>query len=85
LVIGGEEWLVKKEKWELVVAKTVELVDAYENYGGMETADGGEVEKGWKGKARSAVRGVMGRGRDSWEEDEGWVALEEKLKELRGT
>lgn len=83
LAIQGEEWLVEKEGWEVVFMKTSELVDAYENYGGMEAVGGGEVEKGWKGKARSAVRGVMGKARDSWEASEGWVTLEAKLEELK--
>lgn len=79
---AGEEWLVEKEAWEAVVGVTDNLVSAYENYGGMEKEGGELVEKGWRGKARSAVRGVMAKGRDAWEGSEGWVLLEGRLEEL---
>ena len=37
------------------------LVSALENYGPRERADGGgEVEKSWRMKARTALRGVLG-------------------------
>jgi hypothetical protein len=58
-------------------------VSAYENYGTMETEDGGLVEKSWRMKARSAVRGVMGRARDSWEGSEEWTLLENLLDGLK--
>jgi hypothetical protein len=58
-------------------------VSAYENYGPMEV-EGKEVERGWRSKARAAVKGVMGRGRDAWEGSEGWETLEARLEELKG-
>jgi tetratricopeptide (TPR) repeat protein len=84
MVTAGEEWVLDKEAWKGVVGATDNLVSAYENYGPMEGVDGKEVERGWRGKARSAVRGVMGRGRDAWEGSEEWEILEGKLEELRG-
>ncbi|CAL3962978.1 unnamed protein product [Diplocarpon coronariae] len=88
LVVGaaGEEWLLEHEAWRGVVGVTENLVSAYENYGPMEKAGegGGEVERAWRGKARSAVRGVMARARDAWEGSEGWAALEGRLAELQG-
>ncbi|KAH7355095.1 hypothetical protein BKA65DRAFT_593162 [Rhexocercosporidium sp. MPI-PUGE-AT-0058] len=79
------EWLVEKEGWRAVVGVTDNLVSAYENYGGMERwGENGEVvEKGWKMKARSAVRGVMGKARDAWEGSEEWGVLEGRLEELK--
>ncbi|CZS89112.1 probable TPR repeat-containing protein [Rhynchosporium agropyri] len=80
------EWLVQKEAWKAVVDVTDNLVSAYENYGGMERFGGGEgeeVEKGWRGKARSAVRGVMAKARDAWEGSEDWAVLEGRLEELK--
>ncbi|TVY16810.1 TPR repeat-containing protein [Lachnellula arida] len=87
----GEEWLRGVEGWRAVVAVTDNLVSAYENYGTMEKngVDGGGdgevvlVEKSWRMKARSAVRGVMGRARDSWEGTEEWGMLEGLLDGLK--
>ncbi|PMD35993.1 hypothetical protein L207DRAFT_494704 [Hyaloscypha variabilis F] len=83
MVTGGEEWMLDKEAWKGVVGATDNLVSAYENYGPMETVDGKEVEKAWRSKARSAVKGVMGKGRDAWEGSEGWEVLEARLEELK--
>jgi tetratricopeptide (TPR) repeat protein len=80
---GGEEWLVEEEAWKGVVGATDNLVSAYENYGPMEV-EGKEVERGWRSKARAAVKGIMGRGRDAWEGSEGWETLEGRLEELKG-
>ncbi|KAM3086265.1 hypothetical protein ACMFMG_000402 [Clarireedia jacksonii] len=73
---GGEKWLEDEGEWEVVVGWTERLCSAYENYGD------GEGEGKWKGKARKAVRGVLGRARDVWEGTKGWdrlVALQEEL------
>lgn len=81
----SESWLQEKEEWRVVVEQTDNLVSAYENYGPQERGDGGtEVEPRWKTKARSAVRGIMGKARDAWE-DSGreWELLGERLEELR--
>ncbi|PMD62625.1 uncharacterized protein K444DRAFT_524962 [Hyaloscypha bicolor E] len=82
MVTVGEEWMLDAEAWKGVVGATDNLVSAYENYGPMEV-DGKEVERGWRSKARSAVKGVMGRGRDAWEGSEGWEVLEGLLEELK--
>ncbi|KAE9371367.1 hypothetical protein N431DRAFT_426032 [Stipitochalara longipes BDJ] len=83
MVTSGEEWKLDKEAWKGVVGATDNLVSAYENYGPMEMVNGNEVEKGWRAKARSAIKGVMGKGRDAWEGSEGWEALEGRLEELK--
>ncbi|KAF2817382.1 TPR-like protein [Mytilinidion resinicola] len=78
------------EQWEGVVDATVELADAYESLGEMERTEGlaagsGEVvAKDWRFKARSAVRGIMGRGKESWEGTEGWERLVMALEGLKG-
>lgn len=73
--------------WEGLVDATVELVGAYESLGGMERTEGlgaGEpVARDWRFKARSAVRGVMGRGKESWEDSKGWERLKEALEGLK--
>lgn len=72
--MNEEGWLEKEEVWMQVVGATERLVGAYENFG---------EEGKWKGKARSAVRGVMGKGRDFWEGTRGWETLEGLMGELK--
>lgn len=79
-----EAWLQEKGAWQMVVAATDNLVSAYENYGPQEMANGEEVEKSWKTKARSAVRGVVGKARDAWEDSgEEWELVLQRLEELK--
>lgn len=69
--------------WDEVVEATIELVDGYESLG-VRTDDAGvEVLPDWKFKARSAIRGVMGKGRELYSEHEGYERLKERLAELR--
>lgn len=82
-------WETESEKrWNEVVEATVRLSDSYESLGPKERTEGmgaGEVVmKDWKFKARSAVRGIMGRGKDSWEDTEGWERLRDVTEGLRG-
>ncbi|KAI9757434.1 MAG: hypothetical protein M4579_003450 [Chaenotheca gracillima] len=91
-VISQPGWETGTEKrWEAVVDATIELADAYESLGEMEKTEGlsaGEgqlVAKDWKFKARSAIRGILGRGKESWEGTEGWDRLKDKIEDLKGT
>ncbi len=68
---GGGNWLEDKEGWRTVVERTDELVSVFENYGPEVL----EIGSRWKGKARSAVRSVMGKAKESWEGSEGWERL----------
>lgn len=81
---AGEKWLEDKEMWAGVANATDGLAAALESYGPMEKKGGGEVEKGWKMKARSAVRGVMGKARGIWDETDEFAMLEARLEELKG-
>ncbi|KAI9793261.1 MAG: hypothetical protein M1816_000682 [Peltula sp. TS41687] len=81
-------WETGTEKqWNGIVEATVELVDAYESLGSMEGTNGAHadtaVTTGWRFKARNAVRGVLGRGRDSWEGSVEWDRLQERLQQLK--
>ena len=77
-------------EWNAVVEMTVDLVDAYETLGprerteGLAGGSGDLVAKDWKFKSRSAVRSVMGKGKDNWEDSAGWEKLVERLEELKG-
>jgi hypothetical protein len=90
-VVVQPGWETGKESdWNGIVEATVDLVSAYETFGPREKTEGlgagGElVMKEWKFKSRSAVRGIMGRGRDSWEGTKGWNRLVEALEGLKGS
>jgi hypothetical protein len=73
-----------EKSWNEVVEATVGLVDAYRELGDMERErTGGKVEEKWAFKARTAVRGVLGKGRETWEESEGWEKLEAAVEGLK--
>jgi tetratricopeptide (TPR) repeat protein len=86
-----------QKRWNQIVKATERLVrDGYAKIGGMtkEREDGsipegegeGEEElvaKDWRFKSRSAVRGILGKGKD-WEGTEGWTQLKELLSEVDG-
>ncbi|KAL5041035.1 hypothetical protein BDW71DRAFT_19591 [Aspergillus fruticulosus] len=83
-----------EKRWMEIVSATERLVrSGYAKYGPLDKEDeGGEerkvgdgdekelVAKDWRFKARSAVRGIMGKGKEYWEDTEGW----RRLKELQG-
>jgi hypothetical protein len=75
----ARDWTVDEGAWTVVVQRTDELVSVYENWGpSVET-----IGSKWKGKARSAVRSVMGKGKERWEGSEGWKVLENLMEGLR--
>ncbi|KAL1983689.1 hypothetical protein VTN96DRAFT_10118 [Rasamsonia emersonii] len=84
-----------EKKWMEVVRATERLVrEGYAKIGGMEkegqddkAAEGEErelVAKDWRFKARSAVRGILGKGKEFWEDSEGWRRLKELAAEVSG-
>lgn len=83
-----------EKKWMDVVRATERLVrDGYAKYGpmekegqdGMPEGEGELVAKDWRFKARSAVRGIMGKGKEFWEDTEGWDRLKELASEVSGS
>ncbi|KAI3330358.1 hypothetical protein F4824DRAFT_478949 [Ustulina deusta] len=72
-------WLTDAEEWDVVVQRTSDLVAAYENYGSRLDSIGTK----WKGKARSAIRSVMGKAKESWEGDFRWTMLRDMVDDLR--
>jgi len=86
IATAGNRWLEDEEQWKSAAITTDALVSAFENYGPQESVDGqGEVEKGWKAKARSAVRGVLGKARDVWEGTTEFEMLKGRLEELKNS
>lgn len=86
------EWEASTEaRWNAVVDATVELADAYESLGQMGKTEGlaagsGElVAKDWKFKARSAVKSIMGKGKEMWEDSEGWGRLQASMDGLKSS
>ncbi|AEO67361.1 uncharacterized protein THITE_2116265, partial [Thermothielavioides terrestris NRRL 8126] len=77
---GGDSgnWLEDAQGWKTVVDRTDELVSLLENYG----AEVAEIGPRWKGKARSAVRSVMGKAKESWEGSAEWERLVALLEGL---
>lgn len=78
----------REEEWDGVVGETERLVGAYRELGqmekeGMASGSGEVVERQWRFKARSAVRGIMGRGKGIWEGTKGWERLQELLDGLK--
>ncbi|KAF1354249.1 TPR-like protein [Lizonia empirigonia] len=89
-VTSQPKWEDQDEKvWDAVAQQTVDLVDAYETLGPRErteglAADSAElVAKDWKFKARSAIRSVMGKGKEAWEDSKGWDMLVQRMDELK--
>ena len=74
-----------KAAWEAVAAATETLVKAYEALAGKERErTGGKVIEGdWKFKAKTAVRGVLGKGREMWEDSNEFRRLEGLMETLK--
>ena len=75
------DWTVDEAAWQEVVKRTDDLVSMLENYG----ADVPSVGARWKSKARMAVLSVMRKGKESWEDTEGWNALVQLMEGLKST
>ncbi len=89
-LVASSTWETGTEdQWNDVVDGTLELVDAYESLGPMDRTEGlgaGEgvpVAKDWRFKARNALRVIMGRGRASWEDTDGWEKLKSRMEEIK--
>ncbi|KAL7822632.1 hypothetical protein V8C26DRAFT_251688 [Trichoderma gracile] len=76
---GSADWTSDEAAWMEVVKRTDELVSVLENWG----PDVESIGAKWKGKARSALRSVMGRGKATWEGTEGWRTLEGLMEGLK--
>ena len=83
---GTEE---AKMLWTEVAEATSDLADAYESLGerareaGM--AEGELVAKDWKFKARSAIRGILGRAKEGWDGSPELAMLRQKLEAFKMT
>ncbi|KAH7322899.1 hypothetical protein B0I35DRAFT_426694 [Stachybotrys elegans] len=75
----SRDWTSDKTAWEDVVKRTDELASALETWG----PDVETIGIKWRGRVRSAVRTVMSRGRESWEDSEEWKTLEGIMEGLK--
>jgi len=69
--------------WKAAVEEGAKLLDAYRNLGEKPGRMGGEVCKDWRYQARSALRGLKGRGKTSHEGSEAWDELEGLLEDTK--
>ena len=69
--------------WDTAVEEAEKLIDAYRNLGEKPGRIGGVVCKDWRYQARSALRGLKGRGKTSHERTVGWDKLEDLLQDLK--
>jgi tetratricopeptide (TPR) repeat protein len=69
--------------WKAAVEEGRRLLDAYRNLGEKPGRMGGEVCKDWRYQARSALRGLKGRGKTSHEGTEAWDELESLLEDTK--
>ncbi len=85
---GWDSGTAETEKlWKDVAEATSDLVDAYESLGErtMESGlgEGEVVAKDWRFKARSAIRGIVGRAKENWEGSPEMEMLTRKLDDLK--
>ncbi|KAF7554904.1 hypothetical protein G7046_g6684 [Stylonectria norvegica] len=78
---ASKDWINNDKAFTVVVERTDELVSMLENWGPEVDTIGAK----WRGKARSAVRSVMGKGKESWEGTEGWKTLESLMEGLKNS
>ena len=79
-----------QRQWNQMVEATIELTEGYKSLGqrAKESSDGNQpwqgevVAKDWRFKARSAVRGVLGKANECWGRSDGWERLQEVLNGL---
>lgn len=74
-----------EKEWDELVDATIDLVDAYQSLGDLGRTGGSSelVAKDWRFKARTCVRGAMGKGKQNWEYTTGWERLKNSLEELK--
>ena len=82
-VSNNPELDTNEQIWNESVDACSDLCAAYESLGEMPGKYGaGEVVcKDWKYKARSTVRSLMSKGRDMWQDSEGWNTLQDLKSE----
>ena len=87
---GWESGTAETENlWKDVAEATSDLADAYESLGERTResglSEGEPVAKDWRFKARSAIRGIVGRAKESWEGSPELEMLRGKLDDLKST
>lgn len=75
---------IDEKVWNDTVEACEDLVAAYESLGEMEGkyGPGSLVCKDWKYKARSTIKSLMSKGKNSWDGSDGWERLLEARSQL---
>ncbi|KAK5959892.1 tetratricopeptide repeat-containing protein EMW1 PWA37_002962 [Arxiozyma heterogenica] len=75
---------INEKIWNETVVACEDLVAAYESLGEMEGkyGPGSLVCKDWKYKARSTIKSLMSKGKNTWEGSDGWERLLEIRKQI---
>ncbi|KAI5952269.1 hypothetical protein KGF54_003135 [Candida jiufengensis] len=84
VVLHNPELESNEEVWNEVVEACDDLVSAFESLGELPGKHGAGdlVCKDWKYKARTTIRSLMSKGKDTWEDSPGWEKLLQLKEEL---
>ncbi|CCG26085.1 hypothetical protein CORT_0C07140 [Candida orthopsilosis Co 90-125] len=84
-LLHNPELEVNEEVWNEVIDACADLVGAFESLGELPGKHGAGdlVCKDWKYKARTTVRSLMSKGKDIWEDTQGWDTLLRLKEDLR--
>ncbi|KAI5952947.1 hypothetical protein CANMA_005048 [Candida margitis] len=84
-LLHNPEIEVNEEVWNEVVDACADLVGAFESLGELPGKHGaGDVVcNDWKYKARTTVRSLLSKGKDIWEDTQGWETLQTLKEDLR--
>lgn len=82
--LNNEKISYDESAWNLAVESCLDLLASYESLGGLPGKHGADdlVCKDWKFKARSSVRSLMGKGKLTWSDSDGWNRLVEAKQDL---
>lgn len=75
---------IDEKVWNETVDACEDLVAAYESLGEMEGryGNGSLVCKDWKYKARSTIKALLSKGKNHWEDSDGWERLMDTRRQL---
>ncbi|EGV60860.1 TPR-like protein [Yamadazyma tenuis ATCC 10573] len=83
-VTGNPDLETSEQVWNEAVDACADLTAAYESLGQMAGKHnaGDLVCKDWKYKAKQSIRSLMSKGKDTWEDSDGWYRLQDLKEEF---